>query len=208
MKITNKIKAIIIIILLIIEIILVSIYASRNNNTSSKSSSFDINEINISNIPNSSYTISTTAQVESALSENLELHATYYLSETLVETNKEVKEGENILQYTNGSYLVAPYDCIVTSFNVPNSGEQCTNGHYVQISSLNTLKVTISVDETLIGNIEIGDEAQITITAYDVQVTGYVTKIGSIATQGRFSVEIEFSNSENIKLGMTAQVKL
>ena len=74
----------------------------------------------------------------SALSENLELHTTY-LSEVYVEEKQFVKEGENILKYTNGEYLTAPYDCYILELNLPEIEGQCLNNHYIQIESKNML---------------------------------------------------------------------
>ena len=39
-----------------------------------------------------------------------------------VEEDDTVKKGENILKYSNGTYLVAPYDCVITEINIPESG--------------------------------------------------------------------------------------
>jgi len=65
-----------------------------------------------------------------------------------VEEDDTVKKGENILKYSNGTYLVAPYDCVITEINIPESGEKCTNEHYVKVASNNTLSVQFKVDET------------------------------------------------------------
>ncbi len=70
--------------------------------------------------------VSTTTSVSSALTEKLELHATYYLEECFVEEDDSVSSGENILEYTNGTYLTAPYDCIITTLNIPDEEEKCT----------------------------------------------------------------------------------
>lgn len=59
-------------------------------------------------------TLSSNSEVKSALTENIELHTTYYLSEVYVEENQFVEKGGNILKYTNGTYLTAPYDCYIT----------------------------------------------------------------------------------------------
>lgn len=67
--------------------------------------------------------LQTTAEVISGLSEKVELHATYYLSECYVQNNQEVKQGEIILKYTNGTYLVAPYDCIITELSTASNGK-------------------------------------------------------------------------------------
>ena len=38
-----------------------------------------------------------------------------------VEEDDTVKKGENILKYTNGTYLVAPYDSVITEMSKINS---------------------------------------------------------------------------------------
>ena len=54
------------------------------------------------------------------------MHASYYFEKLLVEKNVYLKEGTNIIQYTNGAYLIAPYDCVLISSNLPNEDEICT----------------------------------------------------------------------------------
>lgn len=143
------------------------------------------------------------------MSENIELHATYYLEESYAQTNQTIKAGENILKYTNGTYLTAPYDCVVTEINIPNEEEKCTNEHYIEISSVNSLQVQFKVDETKIESIELGKEATIKVEAYeDKTLQGYVTNISSTASNGKFTVTVEFENDGEILLGMTANVTI
>lgn len=153
--------------------------------------------------------INSSSEVTSALSENLELHATYYLEECYVQENQEVKQGENILKYTNGEYLTAPYDCVITEISVPEEGEECTNNNYITISSLNNLAVQVKIDEDKISNFEVGDVATITISALDdKEFEGNITKISSTASNGSFTVTIEFENDGDIKIGMSAKVEI
>lgn len=156
----------------------------------------------------STETLSSTSEVKSALIENVELHATYYLEEAYVEENSYVAKGENILKYTNGTYLTAPYDCYIVELNVPDEEEKCLNSHYVQIQSKNILTVSMKIDETKINKVKVGDEAQITISAIDKTYTGYITHIGSTASNGKFTIDIEFENDGNVKLGMTSTILL
>jgi hypothetical protein len=153
-------------------------------------------------------TLSSSAEIESALTEKVELHATYYLEEVYVEKNDFVSEGENILKYTNGTYLVAPYDCYIISLNVPDIEGQALNNHYIQISSINSLMVTMNIDETNLEKITTGQEATITVTSLDKTYTGNITHISSIGTNGKFEIEIEFENDGDIKLGMTGTVSI
>lgn len=153
-------------------------------------------------------TISSNSEIKSALTENLELHATYNLSEVYVEKNQYVESGANILKYTNGEYLTAPYDCYVLELNIPEVGGKCVNNNYIQIESKNMLSVSMNVDETQIDKINIGDEATIEVTATDTKYTGNVTHIGNTANNGKFEITIEFENDGNVKIGMTSKVEM
>lgn len=153
-------------------------------------------------------TLSSNSEVKSALTENIELHTTYYLSEVYVEENQFVEKGGNILKYTNGTYLTAPYDCYITELNIPETKWQCLNNHYIQVESKNMLSVSMQVDETQISKVNIGKEATIEVTAIDKKYTGYVTNIGSIASNGTFEVTIEFENDGNTMVGMTSKVEM
>lgn len=153
-------------------------------------------------------TLSSNSEVKSALTENIELHTTYYLSEVYVEENQFVEKDGNILKYTNGTYLTAPYDCYITELNIPETKGQCLNNHYIQVESKNMLSVSMQVDETQISKVNIGKEATIEVTAIDKKYTGYVTNIGSIASNGTFEVTIEFENDGNTMVGMTSKVEM
>ena len=210
-----KKKIIIIILLVIIESILIVIYSKMgSSNTSNTSFSFDkssIKEKNSNSNTNSDtkeVSITSTAQVSSGLTEKLELHATYYFEEIYVEENQLVKKGTKILKYTNGNYLKAPYDLIVTGTNVPDKSKQVTNNHYIEVISNNVLKVEIKVDESSINNIKIGDSAKVKIQALDKEYEGVITNISNTANKGKFSVTIEFENDGNIKIGMSATITI
>ena len=156
----------------------------------------------------STETLSSTSEVKSALIENVELHATYYLEEAYVEENSYAQKGDNILKYTNGTYLTAPYDCYIVELNVPDEEGKCLNSHYVQIQSKNILTVSMKIDETKINKVNVGDEVQITVSAIDKTYTGYITHIGSTASNGKFTIDIEFENDGDVKLGMTSTILL
>ena len=92
--------------------------------------------------------LSSSLQVSSGLAEKVEVHATYYFSELLVEKNVYVTEGTNLLRYTNGTYLVAPYDLVITNYSLPESGEMCTNSHYIEVQTTETLASSIEINES------------------------------------------------------------
>ncbi len=155
-----------------------------------------------------STTLKTNTEIKSALSENIELHATYYLEEVYVEENQFVEAGENILKYTNGTYLVAPYACYITELNLPDLNGKVLNSHYVGIASSNSLMVTMNVDETNLEKISIGLETTIEVTSLNKTYNGNITHIASTGNNGKFEIEIEFENDGDVKIGMTGSVSI
>jgi HlyD family secretion protein len=198
----------IIIILTIVLIVLCHFYfKDSSNNMFNNSSDFQNEKSNGSS--KQTTVITTTTEVASALTENIELHATYYLDEIYVEENQLVKKGEKILKYTNGKYLTAPYDCVIIKIKTPDTSGQCTNDHYIQISSNNILQVQFKIDETKVSKISLGDSATIKISALDdKEYDGVITSISNTASNGKFTVVVEFDNDEEVKLGMTATVTI
>ena len=208
MKAKIDLRILTIITLIIILGIMCYFYFKNNSNQITDNFQFGTNE-NASNTGDSSNksNITGTSDISSGLTENLELHATYYLEESYVQANQLVKSGEKILKYTNGTYLTAPYDCVITKINIPEEQAKCTNDHYIQISSNHTLMVQFKVDESKIDTVSLGEIAIIEISAYENKsVEGTVTKISSTASNGKFTVTVEFENDGEIMIGMTANI--
>ena len=108
--------------------------------------------------------------------------------------------------YTNGEYLVAPYDCVITAITIPDANAQCTNKHYITVASTKVLQAKIKVSEEKIDAISIGDVAKVTVEAVEKEYDAYVTNISSTASNGYFTVTVEFENDGNILLGMTGSI--
>ena len=153
-------------------------------------------------------TLTGSGEIQAKTTEKLELTTSYYFKAMCVEDDDTVKAGENLLEYTNGKYLTAPYDLVVISHSVPEAENKCTSSNYIEVSNLNTLITTISINENEINDVGVGQEAQITLTADESKTyTGKVTKVdsvGSYAVSGTtFSASIEFENDGYVKLGMS-----
>lgn len=157
-------------------------------------------------------TITTTGQIESEQDEKITLHTSYYFSELLVDENVYISEGTNILSYTNGTYLQAPYDCVLVSSNLPAEEAVCTNNNYIEIKSIASLCMELEIDESEINKVSVGNEATIEITSTKENITGYVTKIsevGNYSTSGStFTAVVSFENTGSLKLGMSATCNL
>ena len=153
-------------------------------------------------------TLTSSGQVSAKTTEKLELTTTKYFKAMCVEDDDTVLEGENILEYTNGTYLTAPYDLVIENISVPDTESKCTSSNYIEVSNLTTLQTTISISENEIGELKKGQEVEITLTDDETKTyTGSITKIDSVGTYSSsgttFSAEVEFENDGNVKLGMT-----
>ena len=157
-------------------------------------------------------TLSSSGQISSGLNEKIYLHASYYFEEILVDENIYVKEGTNIIKYTNGTYLTAPYDCVIVSSEIPLEDEICTTSHYIEIKSIETLCMNLSVSEADINKINIGDIVNITMSASNEKIEGYITSISEIGTYSSsgsyFAVVVSFENNGNLKIGMSATCEI
>ncbi len=93
-------KIIIILLLVIIFIGILIAYSSSNSSSNNLSNKNDIMQ------KSSTQTLKFTSEVKSASIEKIQPH-----------------KGANIIKYTNGKYLVAPYDCYITELELPNTDE-------------------------------------------------------------------------------------
>lgn len=153
-------------------------------------------------------TLSATGTVAAKTTEKLTLGTTKYFKAMCVEEDDTIKAGENILEYTNGTYLTAPYDCVIMSLNVPETENKCTSSNYIEVSNLDTLITTISINENEINEVAVGQEVEIKLTVNESKTyTGKIIKLDSVGTYqasgSTFSATVEFENDDTIKLGMS-----
>lgn len=158
-------------------------------------------------------TLTGSGQVESSGTEKLSLTTTKYFKMMCVEEEDMVKEGNPILQYTDGTYLTASYDCVIASYTVPETGSKCTSSHFVTVENLENLTMSLSIPESEISQVKVGQNVTITLSAYeDKTYTGTISKInatGTYASSGStFTGMVSFENDGNIKIGMSASCSI
>lgn len=209
MKKKNRGKYIIYVIIIIIILIIGFIYYNKKNKNVENEGTESVSESEVikTDIVN---TLSNSSYVASGLEENKELHATYYFEEIYFKENEQILSGEKILKYTNGEYMLAPYDCVITNMSLPESGEVCTNKHYITIQSTSSLQMSLEIEEDEINKVYPGQESMIEIqTLEDKKLTGYVTNISNTANYSSsgssFVVTVEFQNDGEVLLGMSAK---
>lgn len=79
----------------------------------------------------------------------------------------------------------------------------------MKIASNNTLSVQFKVDETKVSSISLGQSANVSFSAFeDKSLEAVVTNVISTASNGKFTVTVEFDNDGDVMLGMTAEVCL
>lgn len=208
----KSIKKKVICIIFICILIILSFFLGRQNGISKASNTTNttttITEVTVG-AQTIQKTLTSSGQINAAETEKLSLSTSKYFKTMCVEEDDTVKAGENILKYTSGTYLTADRDCVIVSYSVPETGSICTSSNYIEVQYLDTLNLSLSINESEIQNIKEGQEVGIVLTADETKTyTGKITKIDSIGTYASsgstFNSTVEFENDGNIKLGMTA----
>lgn len=211
MKKNKKLIIIISLVIVLLGLVIIFFNLSKTPERKQSNQNFSLDKA-VASIKTIENTLSSSGQVSSGLTENHYLHTGYYFEEMLVSENILIKEGTNIIKYTNGTYMVAPYDCVIISNSLPKEGEICTSNHYIQISSIETLCMNLSVSETDINKIEVGDSVDITMTASGETLEGFITsvsEVGNYSSSGSyFTAVVTFENNGNQKIGMSATCEI
>lgn len=206
MKKTKKIIFLIIIITLISSAtFVIGKQIGLNTDTSSTSTTIEEKTVGTQTIKK---TLTSSGEIQTANTEKLTPSTTKYFETMCVEEDDIVKEGENILKYTDGTYLTAPYDCVISSHSMPETKTKATSSNYIEIKDLKNLTITLSVNESEISNITVDEDVEITLTADTSKTyTGKITKISQVGTYQSsgttFTVVVSFENDGNAKLGMS-----
>ena len=152
-------------------------------------------------------TLEFDGEIVSSLEEDVLPHTSYYLDEIKVEEGQAVLEGGTILSYTNGDVMTAPYNCVVRSWDLPDEGEQLTSDHYVTIAGTDVMQMEISVNESDVSKLKVGDEATVVVdsaeSTYPAEVS-YISQAGEYSGgSSTFAAELTFENDGKLKLGMS-----
>ena len=74
------------------------------------------------------------------------------------EKEEYVEKGDNLLKYTNGTFITAPYNCVILDYSVPNAKSSCTSTNYISTASVENLYMDINIGEEEIDNIAVGTD--------------------------------------------------
>ena len=205
----RKFKKCIILIIIILIPCLVSFYIGKRVglNTDTSSSNTTIEDVKVSR-QSIKKTLTSSGQIEASSTEKLSLNTSYYYNSILVEEDDVIKKGEKIVKYSNGQYLVAPYDLVIKSTSLPTKGKKATSSNYIEVSNISNVIVNISINESEIPNIKVGDDVEIVLTSdSSKKYTGKISKISSVGTYSSsgstFAAIVSLENDGDIKVGMS-----
>ncbi|MBA2874694.1 HlyD family secretion protein [Anoxybacillus caldiproteolyticus] len=158
--------------------------------------------------------VSGSGTVQPVTSTDIKATATKEVDEVLVSEGEKVKEGQELITFTDGSEAItAPADGTVTSLDVAE-GDRVANGQVVaHITNYDDLQVTVQIDELDIPKVKVGQTASIKINAFpDTTYTGKVTSIANEGTVSNgvstFDVTVHIDKPTNVKVGMTAEASI
>lgn len=206
-----KKKKIIILSAILIVIIVAVVFILIGKENTSEESGVTYKDVAVSTMTIKN-TLTSSGEVTSD-SIDIELNTYRYYKTLYYSIGDYIKSGTKILKYTNGKYYTAPYDLVLVGYNLPESGSRITSMNYLQVKKVSNLKMTLSIDETDINKVAVGQTVDITLNAFeDKTYTGKITFINQVGTYSssgtKYTATVEFSNDGNIKLGMSGSVSI
>ncbi|WHY79614.1 efflux RND transporter periplasmic adaptor subunit [Neobacillus sp. WH10] len=136
------------------------------------------------------------------------------IDEVLVATGEEVKKGDELITFTDGSDpIIAPADGRITTLSVA-AGERVTSGQVVaHVTNYQDLQTSVQIDELDISKIKEGQAVNLKVNAFPDQT--YTGKVTTVAAEGSssngvstFDVTIHLDKSENLKVGMSMEASI
>ena len=130
-----------------------------------------------------SRTVTAAGEVVTAGEERIAISTGKRFKAMCVEENEQVKEGQHIVMYSNGTYEDAPGDGFITGIKAPASGSYAKATNYVTFSYSDKMAIDITVPEGEINSVSVGDEAEIVVNADTSKVyKGSIVKKKAMST--------------------------
>lgn len=157
--------------------------------------------------------VSGSGTVQPVTSTDVKAASNNEVDEVLVSKGEKVKEGQELVTFTDGSDITAPADGTVTSIGV-SDGDRVSKGQVIaHITNYDDLQTTVQIDELDIPKVKVGQTASIKVNAFpDTTYTGKVTSIANEGTVSNgvstFDVTVHMNKPTNVKVGMTTEVSI
>lgn len=205
----NKTKKFI--ILVVCTILILAIYEIVLKKNVTEATTEKIVKENVTEVASDSIktSLTTSGEIITGETDKIALNTNYKLSMMCVEEGEAVKKDQKLIEYSNGTYELSPFDGIVTECNLSEINENCEATNYIELESTEKLNIQIDVLEEQLEYITSGKEVDI-IVNYDEskEYIGTIKKINEIGTYSNgnttFKAIVEFENDGNLKIGMSA----
>ncbi|MTK12616.1 MAG: efflux RND transporter periplasmic adaptor subunit [Clostridiaceae bacterium] len=189
------------------------VYKSINANAATQSKTSQIVKAKAS-VQNIQKSVSGSGSVESSSTDTLKASSRDTIQSVLVSKNQVVTKGQELITFVNGSDpIVAPYDGVISDISVSSSDSVNASQQLMTIFDDKNLLTKISVDETDLANLKVGQKADIKVNAFpDVKFTGVIKDISQQGTYSNgvsnFDVTIAFDDIHDIKVGMSTEATI
>ncbi len=128
----------------------------------------------------------------------------------------KIEQLQDLQEQVNDYYIKAEISGVVTELNAEVGGTTAMNENLAKIEDANSLQIEVSVSESDVNNVSVGQTAIISSDATDALINGVVaeisptaTKQGDGSTASGFTVGIDvIEENPDLLIGMNAQVDI
>ena len=158
--------------------------------------------------------VSGSGSIQSAETEVLKAASRDTIGSILVSKNQVVTKGQQLITFENGSNsITAPYDGVISDISVSAGDSVNAAQQLLTIFDNKNLYTTISVDETDLPSLKIGQKADIKVNAFpDAKFTGNIKDISEQGTYSNgvssFDVTIALDDPQSAKVGMSTEATI
>jgi RND family efflux transporter MFP subunit len=122
-----------------------------------------------------------------------------------------VLELENLYDQLEDYTITAPMDGVITSLTAKEGSMVSTGMTVAVVTDFDIMEIEIKIDEYDILGIEVGTEVEVNVDALESTFAGTISEISRFATVAGgvsyFTAKVEFSAEENVRSGMSVEVK-
>ena len=187
------------------------IYKNVTNKTTGTTSKYAESQASVQNIEQS---VSGSGSIQTTDTEALTAAGSDTVASVLVSKDQAVTAGQELVTFENGSAAItAPITGIISGVNVSAGDSVRKDEQLLTMFDNKHLSTTISVDETDVPSLKIGQKANITLNAFSsAKFTGTISDISQQGTYSNgvsnFSVTITIDNPQNAKVGMSTEAAI
>lgn len=134
------------------------------------------------------------------------------IRQVFVRGGQEVREGDKLMELSNGTVLKAGIDGVVNEIRYEAGDWLRPNAQLVQVCDLTNLAVSLQVDEYDVENVSVGQKCTITVVPLELEFETELTHVSRLSSAtGRvayYTAKAELTVPEEVLPGMTASVTI